>query len=82
MLIFKIFRRPEWDTFRDAGETLGAPVDLFAPFIVAPTKRLSLGEVDLSAGTIPLILEITGKHPRAVPGYIIGLDYVRLVRRS
>lgn len=28
MLIFKIFRRPEWDQFRAAGETLGAPVDL------------------------------------------------------
>ena len=25
--------------------------------------------------------EITGKNPQAVPGYIIGLDYVRLVRR-
>jgi uncharacterized protein (DUF952 family) len=28
MLILKIFRRPEWDAFRRAGETLGAPVDL------------------------------------------------------
>ena len=30
MLILKIFRRPEWDAFRAAGETLGAPVDLAA----------------------------------------------------
>ncbi len=28
MLILKIFRRPEWDAFRAAGETLGAPIDL------------------------------------------------------
>lgn len=28
MLIFKIFRRPEWNELRDAGETAGAPVDL------------------------------------------------------
>ncbi|MGB7323016.1 MAG: hypothetical protein WBC95_16520, partial [Albidovulum sp.] len=28
MLIFKIFRRPEWDHYRAKGETLGAPVDL------------------------------------------------------
>lgn len=33
MLILKIFRRPEWDTFRAAGETLGAPVDLADGFI-------------------------------------------------
>ena len=33
MLILKIFRRPEWDQFRSAGETLGAPVDLRDGFI-------------------------------------------------
>jgi uncharacterized protein (DUF952 family) len=33
MLILKIFRRPEWDRFRAAGETSGAPVDLQDGFI-------------------------------------------------
>ncbi|MBD3764503.1 MAG: DUF952 domain-containing protein [Rhodobacterales bacterium] len=33
MLIYKIFRRPEWDAFRAAGLTLGAPVDLADGFI-------------------------------------------------
>ncbi|MDF2140130.1 DUF952 domain-containing protein [Paenirhodobacter sp. CAU 1674] len=33
MLIYKIFRRPEWDAFRNAGQTLGAPVDLTDGFI-------------------------------------------------
>lgn len=28
MLIYKIFRRAEWVAFRDAGRTLGAPIDL------------------------------------------------------
>lgn len=28
MLIYKIFRRPEWVSFRNAGQTSGAPVDL------------------------------------------------------
>ncbi|MEZ5779173.1 MAG: DUF952 domain-containing protein [Paracoccaceae bacterium] len=28
MLVFKIFRRPEWDEFRARGETAGAPIDL------------------------------------------------------
>lgn len=33
MLIYKILRRPEWDTFRAAGVTSGAPVDLTDGFI-------------------------------------------------
>jgi uncharacterized protein (DUF952 family) len=33
MSIYKIFRRTEWDAFRGAGETLGAPVDLADGFI-------------------------------------------------
>ena len=33
MLIFKIFRRAEWDAFRDAGETAGAPIDLVDGYI-------------------------------------------------
>ncbi len=33
MLIYKILRRPEWDTFRAAGETLGAPIDLADGYI-------------------------------------------------
>ncbi len=33
MLIYKILRRPEWDAFRAANETAGAPVDLADGFI-------------------------------------------------
>ena len=33
MLIYKIFHRAEWDEFRQAGETLGAPVDLADGFV-------------------------------------------------
>ncbi len=33
MLIYKIFRRPEWDAFKAAGQTAGAPVDLADGFI-------------------------------------------------
>ena len=33
MLILKIFRRPEWDAFRAAGETHGAPIDLADGYI-------------------------------------------------
>ncbi|OYW58251.1 MAG: hypothetical protein B7Y84_04435 [Azorhizobium sp. 32-67-21] len=33
MLIYKILRRPEWDAFRAAGATHGAPVDLADGYI-------------------------------------------------
>lgn len=33
MLIFKIFRRSEWQDFQNQGTTLGAPVDLEDGFI-------------------------------------------------
>ncbi|PYF08587.1 uncharacterized protein (DUF952 family) [Rhodobacter viridis] len=33
MLIYKIFRRPEWDALCAAGETAGAPVDLADGYI-------------------------------------------------
>jgi uncharacterized protein (DUF952 family) len=33
MLIFKIFRRAEWNAFREAGTTRGAPVDLSDGYI-------------------------------------------------
>ena len=33
MLIYKIFLRTEWDAFRAAGETAGAPVDLADGYI-------------------------------------------------
>jgi uncharacterized protein (DUF952 family) len=33
MLIFKILRRAEWDAFRSAGQTAGAPIDLVDGYI-------------------------------------------------
>lgn len=33
MLILKIFRRSEWDTFREKGETSGAPIDVADGFV-------------------------------------------------
>lgn len=39
MLIYKIFRRPEWDAFRAAGTTDGAPVDLADGYIHFSTAK-------------------------------------------
>lgn len=33
MLIYKIFRRPEWDDLTAKGQTLGAPIDLADGYI-------------------------------------------------
>lgn len=43
MLVFKIFRRSEWDRFRDHGETLGAPVDLADGYIHLSTAAQVTG---------------------------------------
>ncbi len=39
MLIYKIFRRPEWDDLVATGETLGAPVDRADGFIHFSTSQ-------------------------------------------
>lgn len=39
MLIFKIFRRSEWDAFRAKGRTAGAPVDIADGFIHFSTRE-------------------------------------------
>jgi len=55
MLIYKIFRRPEWDAMRAAGHSHGAPVDLAdgyihfsaAPELAATAAKWFAGESDL-----------------------------------
>lgn len=39
MLVFKIFRRPEWDAFAAAGQTAGAPIDLTDGYIHLSTAQ-------------------------------------------
>lgn len=39
MLIFKIFRRAEWEAFRRDGQTDGAPIDLVDGFIHFSTSE-------------------------------------------
>lgn len=55
MLIYKIFRRTEWEAFRGAGRTAGAPVDLAdgylhlstAEQVTVTAERHFAGESDL-----------------------------------
>ena len=39
MLIYKIFRRPEWDALARDGETLGAPIDLQDGYVHLSTSE-------------------------------------------
>lgn len=43
MLVYKIFRRSEWNAFRAAGVTAGAPVDLRDGFIHLSTSEQVAG---------------------------------------
>jgi hypothetical protein len=57
------------------GKKAGEPIDLYNPEVVN-TEVLPLGEFDLPAGENVLTVEIVGKNPQAVPGYMFGLDYL------
>jgi len=56
----------------------GRPIDAYNDGVVH-TPELPLGTFDLAAGRHRLRVTITGKNPKAVPGYMFGLDYVKLV---
>ncbi len=61
MLIYKIFRTPEYDAFAKAGETLGAPIDL------------ADGYVHLS--TAEQVAETAAKHFAGVDGlWLLALE--------
>ncbi|GAA0291051.1 DUF952 domain-containing protein [Rhodovulum strictum] len=57
MLIYKILRRAEWDAFRAAGRTAGAPVDLADGFIHLSTAEQVTGTAERHfAGESDLVL--------------------------
>jgi hypothetical protein len=61
------------------GQTLGPDVDLYNSPDVITTGVLTSDPLELKAGNHRLTVEIVGAHPQAQPGYMFGLDYVRLV---
>lgn len=63
------------------GESLGDPFDCYNVPDVITSGVLTFGPRKLKAGQHKLGLEIVGKHPQAAPGYMLGLDYVRLVAK-
>ena len=63
------------------GEALGGPVDCYDVDVVT-TGVLSYGPKKLTAGTHKLGLQIVGANPNAVKGYMVGVDYIRLVKKA
>ena len=63
------------------GEALGGPVDCYDVDVVT-TGVLSYGPKKLTAGTHKLGLQIVGANPNAVKGYMVGVDYLRLVKKA
>lgn len=60
-----------------AGQKLGAPIDLFHKGIKASGAK-ELGILELPAGDVALVLEVTGRNPEAVDRRMVGLDYLLL----
>ncbi|HLQ43490.1 MAG TPA: c-type cytochrome, partial [Planctomycetaceae bacterium] len=60
------------------GEKLGGPIDCFNVPDVITTGVLTFEPRKLGKGHHTLSFEIVGKHPDAAPGFMVGVDYVRL----
>ena len=58
---------------------LDAAVDLYNTPEVITTGVLNYGKIPLKAGIHRVTLEIKGANPDAVKGYMVAVDYVRLV---
>jgi hypothetical protein len=64
--------------FRINGEKVGEPIDLYNREVV-PTGPIEVGTVNLKAGKQVVEIEIVGKNDAAAPGYLVGIDRLRLV---
>jgi len=65
----------------DNGKLLLEKVDLFSNPDVVTTGEISLGQHQLKAGAHQLSAKVTGANPAAVKNFMLGLDYLRLVKR-
>lgn len=59
-------------------QPLGGPLDCYAKGTVITTGMLPMGTFPMKAGPHKLSFEIVGANKSAVPGYMLGLDFVLL----
>lgn len=57
---------------------IGEPIDLFNEPSVVSTGLLKMGEFPFSAGDHTLSVQLTGKNAKALPGFMVGIDVLRL----
>jgi hypothetical protein len=61
------------------GEPLGEPIDLYEAKAVRTTGVLKWDGRTLESGPHRLQIKVVGRHPKADPQHMFGLDYVRLL---
>ena len=61
------------------GEKIGGQIDCFNTPDVVTTGVITFEPRALAKGNHVIAFEIIGKHPDAVPGFMVGVDYIRLV---
>ena len=61
------------------GERLGGQIDCFNVPDVVTTGVITFEPRALGKGNHMIAFEIIGKHPDAVPGFMVGVDFIRLV---
>tara|TARA_B100001964_G_scaffold150838_1_gene166000 strand:+ start:9689 stop:15256 length:5568 start_codon:yes stop_codon:yes gene_type:complete len=66
-------------TFMLNGDSMGGEIDFFQPSGVSHTGDLKLGVRPLKKGANRLAVRIEGSHPKAVKGYMFGIDCLRLM---
>jgi putative heme-binding domain-containing protein len=64
------------------GRELGGPIDLYNRPDVITTGLLTFPAGELASGEHKLSITIVGANPQADKGYMVGLDYVRLVEKK
>ena len=64
------------------GEPLGGPIDCFNEPDVITTGVLSLPTKSLTKGSHKVAFQIVGANAKALKGYMVGLDFVRLVEKA
>ena len=60
------------------GTKVGGPIDLYNPDVI-PTGAIEVGTVELKPGKHVVQIEILGKNDKAEPGYMVGIDQLKLL---
>ncbi len=63
-------------------QPLGSALDLYNAPDVITTGMLSFEGIELSAGAHQLNIEIVGANPKAKQSFMVGVDFVRLIKQA